>query len=127
MAELIGNSTASLRTKIAWVIDPDVASGDCYPHHNITAFRKADAILALLPGWKDIKDAPRDETVDLWAQERPRYHHLRITDCVYRDGKWKHPQTTYDNDELADAAGMVEIFNPTHFRLRPNPPEPDND
>ena len=73
--------------------------------------------------WSSDMDAAREAgIVDLWAQERERYEHERIPDCLYHERVWVHEQTIHDDDSIANEAGFVEVFNPTHWRLRPTPP-----
>ena len=80
--------------------------------------------LTIEQGWSSDMEAARDAgIVDLWAKERDRYEHDRIPDCLYHDGTWVHEQTIHDDDSMTDEGGFVEVFEPTHWRRRPSPPE----
>jgi hypothetical protein len=94
---------------------------DCYDDASETAkseyLRIAQAVLAAM-GWRDIKDAPVNESVLVWIPNREHYG-----DPVYRGlqvdmGTGKHWQV----NGLSMGRDLANHEQPTHFMPLPLPP-----
>ena len=77
-------------------------------------------------GWRPIETHDGSSApVDLWAAERERYVSSRLTDCRWRNGRWVHQCTVYDDEDMVDDLDDVEVFNVTHWQPLPAPPPKD--